>query len=104
MFVTKDYRFLAGDDDADPDIGHALCGTRCNALSTDFLNILEPGGWRLVRTGEAKNLNVELNNPFMQGRCICTGTEYRVVKIPTVTQRSQRKRGQQLQEAERRMP
>lgn len=101
IFVTKEYSFIPGEDGADPEIGHSLCGTRCNALSTDFLNILEPGGWRLVRTGQSRDLTVDLDNPFMKGRCVCTGSEYRVVKVPSATQRSQRKSSQTLLEAER---
>ena len=76
VFVIQDYRYEPGMDQADPDMGLALCGTRCNALATDYLNITTPGGWRMQRVASGREVTVPLNNPFMGGQCICVVDEY----------------------------
>jgi hypothetical protein len=76
IFVIKDYRYEPGMDQADPDMGLALCGTRCNALATDYLNITTPGGWRMQRVASSREVTVSLDNPFMGGNCICVVDEY----------------------------
>lgn len=80
LYIVTDYRYLPGKTKGDPVMGQSLCGTRCNALSTNYLNIVEPGGWRLIRIADGRALTVPLNNPFMGGDCVCVVDEY-VVKI-----------------------
>lgn len=78
LYIVTDYRYLPGKAKADPVMGQSLCGTRCNALSTNYLNIVEPGGWRLIKISDGRALTVPLNNPFMDGDCICVVDEYTV--------------------------
>jgi len=80
VFVVNDYRYDPADSGGDPDNGHALCGTRCNAMSYDYRNVLDPGGWRYILVAKDRELTVPLNNPFLGGFCICTVDEY-VIKI-----------------------
>jgi hypothetical protein len=80
VFVVKDYRYEPGTAGEDLDLGQSLCGTRCNALSIDYLNITMPGGWRMTRVASDRNLTVPLDNPFMEGMCICVVDEY-LVKV-----------------------
>ncbi|MDK9718142.1 MAG: hypothetical protein OEL57_09585 [Trichlorobacter sp.] len=79
LYIVTDYRYLPGKTKGDPVMGQSLCGTRCNALSTNYLNIVEPGGWRLIKIADGRVLTVPLNNPFMGGDCVCVVDEY-VVK------------------------
>lgn len=79
LYLVSDFRYeRAGSTKADPVMGQSLCGTRCNALTTDYLNVVEPGGWRLIKVAGNRELSVPLNNPFMGGRCICIVDEYMV--------------------------
>lgn len=78
IFLVKDYRYLPGPA-GEVATGQSLCGTRCNALSTDYLNYIEPGGWRLIKVAGDRELILELNNPFMDGRCVCVADEYQVL-------------------------
>jgi len=79
VIIVKDYRYEPGEHvPANPEAGQSLCGTRCNALSADYLNYTEPGGWRLIKVVSDRELTVELNNPFMSGHCICIADEYEV--------------------------
>ena len=80
VFVVNDYRYDPGISGGDPDTGHALCGTQCNAMSYDYRNVIDPGGWRFILVAEGRELIVPLHNPFMGGNCICTADEY-VIKI-----------------------
>ncbi|WP_281184324.1 hypothetical protein [Trichlorobacter lovleyi] len=80
IYIVSDYRYLPGKAKGDPVMGQSLCGTRCNALSTNYLNIVEPGGWRLIKVAGGRVLTVPLNNPFMGGDCVCVVDEY-VVKV-----------------------
>lgn len=79
LYIVTDYRYLPGKAKSDPVMGQSLCGTRCNALSTNYLNIVEPGGWRLIKISDGRALTVPLNNPFMDGDCICVVDEYTVM-------------------------
>lgn len=74
--IVNDYRYDPAGTGGDPDTGHSLCGTRCNAFSADYLNYMEPGGWEMVKVAENVEISVPLNNPFMKGKCICTADEY----------------------------
>lgn len=78
-FIVRSYRYEppAGAE-ADLEVGQALCGTRCNALSSRFESYLKPRGWRLIKTAGDVELAVELDNPFLPGRCLCRGDRYRI--------------------------
>ena len=78
VFIVSEYRYEPGETGGDPDIGQSLCGTRCNALSVDYLNYVMPGGWRMIKISGNQEIVVDLNNPFMGGKCICIADEYRV--------------------------
>lgn len=78
VFLVKEYRYEPGDGSGDPVIGQSLCGTRCNALSANYLNFIEPGGWRMLKVAGNRELKVALNNPFMGGECVCVADEYLV--------------------------
>jgi hypothetical protein len=80
LFVVTDYSYEQGKGKDDPVMGQSLCGTRCNAIATDYLNIVEPGGWRLIKVATGRKLSIPLNNPFMGGHCICVVDEY-IVKV-----------------------
>ncbi|MCK9296802.1 MAG: hypothetical protein M0P70_17190 [Desulfobulbaceae bacterium] len=78
VYIVNEYRYEPGPSGAHADIGQSLCGTRCNALSVDYLNYVEPGGWRLIKISGNQQLLVDLNNPSLDGKCICIADEYRV--------------------------
>lgn len=80
IFIVNGYNYLPGISGRDLDLGHALCGTRCNALAADYRNYIEPRGWRIIKVASDKEMPVDLNNPFMDGSCICVVDEY-VVKV-----------------------
>lgn len=81
VFIVKDYRYQPAEgSQADPQMGQDLCGTRCNALSFDYLNVIEPGGWRMIKVADHSEITVGLDNPFLGGACVCIGDEY-IVKI-----------------------
>ncbi len=80
VFIVSGYRFEPGPSGGDEDTGHALCGIRCNALSIDYRNIIDPGGWRFIKVATDKDVRVDLDNPFMDGHCVCTVDEF-VVQI-----------------------
>lgn len=79
VFIVSEYRFESGAaGGGDPDIGQSLCGTRCNALSVDYLNYVTPGGWRMIKVADKRELIIELGNPFLNGKCICVADEYQI--------------------------
>jgi len=78
VYLVKDYRYEPGGSTGDPEVGQSLCGTRCNALSSDYLNFIEPGGWRMVKVASDSEVVLDLGNPFMQGECVCLADEYLV--------------------------
>jgi hypothetical protein len=80
VFIVNDYRYDPGNSGGDPDTGHALCGTRCNALSVDYRNFIEPGGWRFIKVASNREVALDLGNPFFDGKCLCIADEY-VVRI-----------------------
>jgi hypothetical protein len=80
IYIVNAYRYEPDSSGKDSDIGQALCGTRCNALSVDYQNYLKPPGWRIIRTASNKEVAVDLNNPFIDGRCICIADEY-IVRV-----------------------
>jgi len=78
IYIVNEYRYVPAHATDDREIGLSLCGTRCNALSTDFRNISEPMGWQMARSATNKELIVELNSQFIGGHCICVADEYLV--------------------------
>jgi len=59
--------------------GQAVCGTRCNALSADYRNYLDPDGWRLERVASNEPLVVKLPVSSFRGTCTCYADKYRVI-------------------------
>ena len=88
MWIVNDYSYVPGSDQDDPVTGLSLCGTRCNAMTTDDRNILHSRGWRLIRVAQDKEVTVPLNNPFIGGHCICIADEY-LVKLNELDGRGQ---------------
>lgn len=78
VFIVQQYSYEPGDTGGNREVGQSLCGTRCNALSGSLASYLKPGGWRLIRTKSNQEVNLELDYPFLKGRCVCVGDEYRV--------------------------
>jgi len=79
-YVVYDYRYDPAGSGGDPDTGHSLCATRCNALSFDYADYLMADARELRRIATDRELTVPLDNPFMKGNCICTVDEY-LIKV-----------------------
>jgi len=79
VYVSKGYRYEAADHEKNSDAGLFLCGTRCNALSVDYLNITTPGGWRMLRTQKDHEVNIKLDAFGLNGTCTCVVDEYKVI-------------------------
>lgn len=94
VYVVSDYRYVPANDTDDRDIGLSLCGTRCNALTTDYLNITDVGGWLLMKGAVNREVAVKLNNPFIKGQCICIADEY-LVKRDDRYSEERRRQGKQ---------
>lgn len=77
-WVVKDYRYVPGSAEDDANTGLSLCSTRCNAMTLDYRTVIDPGGYRLIRIAENRELKVDLNNPYIGGYCICVADEYQV--------------------------
>lgn len=77
IMLVNDYRFVPSGD-GEQETGQLLCGIRCNALATDYVNLTEPGGWRILKISSGREITVPLGNPFMKGECVCVVDEYRV--------------------------
>jgi len=101
IFLTYGYRYIPGSqavDEAAADIGLALCGTRCNALAADYQSYLMTMGWRLLKVEGVTERVVALNNPFLDGQCVCTGEEYQVDYFTNRPTRSSATPGAKAQE------
>lgn len=85
-YIVHDYQYEPGDSGGDQLNGLGLCGTRCNALSIDYRNIIDPGGWRFIKVATNREIKLDLENPFMGGQCVCTVDEY-VITINDFNQR-----------------
>ena len=83
VYVSKDYRYTPADATEDADVGLFLCGTRCNALSVDYLNITTPGGWRMLRVAKDHEVLIDLTKMGINGNCICIADQY-VVKVNNI--------------------
>ena len=82
VYIVNDYRYAPGATGENPEQGHAVCAVRCNALSVDYRNYIEPGGWRFIKVASDRELTIEPGNPFILGHCVCTVDEY-VVQLNT---------------------
>lgn len=80
IYIVSEYQYVPSNLTDDTEVGLSLCGTRCNALSTDYLNITEPGGWLMMKGARNKELIVEINSPFIGGHCVCLADEYLVTR------------------------
>lgn len=77
-FLVTAYAYDPGSSGGNPEQGKSLCATRCNAFSSDYLNYSEAGGWRIIKTASQEQLRLALNNPFLDGDCICTADRYEI--------------------------
>jgi hypothetical protein len=80
VFIVNDYRYEPGDSGGDPDLGHALCSTRCNAMTFDYRNAIDPGGYRVLLIAKDRKLTVDTGSPFLGGQCVCTADEYSILR------------------------
>jgi len=79
FYIVNDYRFEPGAATKDAVLGQSICGTRCNALTRNYLNYTVPGGWRVIKTASNQELKVQLDRPRIAGECICIADEYLVI-------------------------
>lgn len=86
-YIVNDYRYDPAGSGGNPDTGHALCASRCNALAFDYADYVMADAREVQRVAAGRDITLPLNNPFMQGNCICTVDEYRI----TVNLRNVRK-------------
>jgi hypothetical protein len=77
-YIVNDYRYDPAGSGGDPDTGHALCATRCNALSFDYADYVMADGREVKRVATDREITVPLDNPFMKGNCICAVDEYQI--------------------------
>lgn len=75
-YIVNDYRYDPGGSGGDADTGHALCATRCNALSFDYADYLMADAREVKKVAADREITVPLDNPFMKGNCICAVDEY----------------------------
>lgn len=94
VYMVNDYRYVPASEADDKDTGLSLCGTRCNALSTDYLNVTEVGGWKMMKNALNQELRMELNSPFLKGHCICIVDEYLVSKDDRFSDERRRSRAE----------
>jgi len=80
IYLVNEYRYVPANETDDREIGLSLCGTRCNALATDYRNITEAMGWLMMKGATNQELVVELKSQFIGGHCICVVDEYLVKK------------------------
>jgi len=77
--IVNSYKYEPGAGKGNSNNGQAVCGTRCNALSADYRNYLEPKGWRLKKIASNQALVVDLNIPSLKGKCTCYADKYEVI-------------------------
>lgn len=75
-YIVNGYRYDPAGSGGDPDTGHSLCGTRCNAISADSVDYMMGGGWEMRKLAADREIVIPLDNPFMKGNCICTVDEF----------------------------
>ncbi len=80
VFVVKAYSYDYTTSPDAPEIARSLCGARCNSISGTLNSYMMPGGWRLVRSPQEKKIILDIETPFIAGKCICSGDEYVVTK------------------------
>lgn len=77
-YIVNDYRYDPAGSGGDPDTGFALCAARCNALSFDYADYVMADAREVQRVAADRDIVLPLDNPFMQGNCICSVDEYRI--------------------------
>jgi hypothetical protein len=75
-YIVNDYRYEPAGSVGDANTGHALCGNRCNALSFDYADYVMADPREVKRVASDRELTIPLDNPFMQGNCVCTVDQY----------------------------
>lgn len=75
-YIVLDYRYDPAGSGGDPDTGHALCATRCNALSFDYADYVMADPREVQKIAAGSEVTFPLDNPFMKGNCVCTVDEY----------------------------
>ncbi len=78
IFLVTDYAYVPGPSGENPLQGRSLCATRCTAFSSDYQNYTDAGGWRMIKLASHEKISVDLNNPFLDGSCLCTADRYKV--------------------------
>ncbi len=78
IFLVTGYAYQPGPSGENPSLGRSLCVTRCNAFSSDYQNYTEAGGWRIIKLASDEKITVALNNPFLDGSCLCTADRYQI--------------------------
>lgn len=78
FYIVNDYRYTPGES-GDALLGQSLCGSRCNALSSDYRNYTESGAWRMIRIAKDKEVKVDFNNLKVPGTCVCIADEFMIV-------------------------
>lgn len=81
FYIVNDYRYTAPDGGSEDALvlGQSLCGSRCNALSSDYRNYTESGAWRMIRIAKDKEVSIDFGNLKVPGTCICVADEFIVV-------------------------
>jgi len=79
FYIVNDYRYQSETDTQNAVIGQSVCGSRCNALTSNYLNYTVPGGWRVIKTASNLELKIQLDQPRIGGECICIADEYLVI-------------------------
>ncbi|MCF6178955.1 MAG: hypothetical protein L3J63_06135 [Geopsychrobacter sp.] len=79
IYQVTGYAYDPGESGGDIAVGRVLCATRCNAFSSDYRNYTEAGGWRVIKIASDQEVRVDIDNPFIEGHCLCTADQYKVI-------------------------
>ena len=78
IFIAYDYAYdYEHNPDASPQ-AQAICGSRCNAMSDNLKSYLTPMDWQLIKLPGIHTRVINLDEPEVKGKCICSGDEYLV--------------------------
>lgn len=75
-YIVLDYRYDPLENSGSSETGHALCATRCNALSFDYADYIMADAREIKRIASGRELVIALDNPFLKGQCLCLVDEY----------------------------
>lgn len=75
-YIVLDYRYDSLGSNGSPETGHTLCATRCNSLSFDYADYIMADAREIKKIAAGRELEITLENPFLQGRCFCLVDEY----------------------------